>query len=315
MGLNIFPYKTMQKVIVTKDDDGIRIDRWFQRHYQGIPFSLIAKLLRKKRVKINGKRAKLAQRVEEGDTLFFPDIKQEDSSEPMRLPENLVKALQGSVIYMDDDIIVLNKPAGLAVQGGSKIKYCVDNLAECLKYDYEEKPKLVHRLDKETSGVLLLARRTAIAAQLASSFKQRDLKKTYLALVHGHPRPHEGKIDVSLEKISERGFEKTGKSEKGKRAITNYKLLDHIADDASLLELDLVTGRTHQIRAHLSLINCPIVGDRKYNKKDQVEFPVDNLLLHAHHMTIELDGTQMSFTAPLPKYFTDALKFYGLRVS
>lgn len=302
----------MQAVTVSKDDDGIRIDRWFQRHFKGLPFSLIAKLLRKKRVKINGKRAKLAGRITEGDVLTFPDLKDEPLEGHINLPENLVKELQKNVIYMDDDIIVLNKPAGLAVQGGSKIRYCVDNLSECLRYDYPEKPKLVHRLDMETSGILVLARRTAIAAKLGDLFKQRNMDKTYLALVYGRPRPHIGVIDIPLEKTTKDGYEKVREKEEGKRAVTNYQVLDHIADDAALVELDLITGRTHQLRAHLSMIGCPIIGDEKYNLPDQVTFKGKDLFLHAHKLTLNLEGKEHNFVAPLPKHFHDALKFYGL---
>lgn len=304
----------MQSVTVSKDDDGIRIDRWFQRHFKSMPFSLIAKLLRKKRVKINSKRAKLADRIAEGDVLTFPDIHDEPQESSINLPENLVKEMQKSVLYMDDDIIVLNKPAGLAVQGGSKIRYSVDSLSECLKYDYPDKPKLVHRLDMETSGLLVLARRTAVAAKLGELFKQRNMAKTYLALVYGHPRPHTGVIDIPLEKTEKDGFEKVRETDKGKRAVTNYRVLDHIADEASLVELDLITGRTHQLRAHLSMIGCPIVGDEKYNLPDQVTFKGKDLFLHAHKLTLTLNGKTHNFVAPLPKHFRDALAFYGMQL-
>lgn len=306
----------MQKIIVSDEDSGIRLDRWFKRHYKTVPFTLIARLIRKSQIRINGKRADITSKIQVGDIICFPgfEIKKEVKRKTNH-DSYLVKEILKSIIYKDDEILILNKPAGLAVQGGSKINYSVDDLTEFLKFDYDEKPKLVHRLDKETSGLLILARKTNVAAKFGSMFQGKSIKKIYYALVKGVPKPLMGKVNIPLEKLKGKKFESVSAGSFGKKALTFYRVVDHVAEYA-LVELEIVTGRTHQIRAHLSMIGHPVIGDEKYGNRQRAvpKQMNNNLYLHAYKIEFSHKGKIRQFYAPLPKYFEDILKTFGLNV-
>jgi 23S rRNA pseudouridine955/2504/2580 synthase len=303
----------MNSATVKHEDHDIRLDKWFKRHFQHISFIKIAKLIRKGTIRVNKKKVGIDHRISEGDIILYPTFTETPQDAKIRSNKRLEQELLNAVIYKDANILVLNKPHGIAVQGGSKIKDSIDELSHCLQFEYDEKPKLVHRLDKDTTGVLLLARKTNIAAKLGELFKSKQLKKTYLALVKGCPKPAMGKIDIPLEKSLHSKFEKMEKSSKGAKSITLYKVLDHAGHKYSLVELELVTGRTHQIRAHLSMIDCPILGDEKYGNRADLFKGIDKkLYLHSYKTDISLDGKKYTFVAPLPNYFKHALNTLGL---
>lgn len=311
-----------QTIIVNQDDNGIRLDRWFKRHYPNTPFGIIAKLVRKKDIRLNDKRADIADKISTGDKLSFPMLKEYDDEPTQKRTNDIsdddIKMILDSVIYKDDYIIVINKPTGLAVQGGSKIKISVDVLAEHLKFEYDEKPKLVHRLDKETSGLLVLARKSNVAADLSRVIQGKHFDKTYLAICVGVPKVLSGKIDTPIEKLedAETKFEKVKPSQTGKKAVTFYQVLDRAEKQYSLIQADIITGRTHQIRVHLSSIGCPILGDEKYGQRSEVSRVVeDKLYLHAYKLGFTLYAKKYSFDAEFPPHFKEALNDLGLSVN
>lgn len=311
-----------QTIIVNSDDEGIRLDRWFKRHHPNTPFGIIAKLIRKKDIRLNEKRADISDKIKAGDKISFPILNEYNDemeiTKKAEVSDKYIKLILDSVIYKDEHIIVINKPIGLAVQGGSKIKISVDDLAEYLKFGYEQKPKLVHRLDKETSGLLVLARKSNVASDLSKVIQGKNFDKTYLAICVGVPKVHSGKIDTPIEKLEDPDthFEKVKTSATGKKAVTFYKVLDRAEKQYSLIQADIITGRTHQIRVHLSSIGCPILGDEKYGLRSEVSRVVeDKLYLHAYILKFDLYGKTYKFTAEFPKHFKEALNDLGLDVN
>jgi len=304
---------------VTNDDEGIRLDRWFKRHFKDVPFGMIAKMVRKGAIKVNSKKSDINVKLAEGDVILYPKFEIEDQPERPKTKSNkkIEQLIIDSILFKDDKIIVLNKPSGLAVQGGSKIPYSVDDLSDCLKFGYEDKPKLVHRLDKDTSGILVLARKANIAAKLSDIFKKKKLSKKYLAILNGVPKPHVGKIDIPLEKVQKNNFEKVRKTHNTlRRAVSFYRVLDFAERKIALVEFDLVTGRTHQLRVHSSLIDCPILGDTKYGYQDNVYGNIkDKLYLHAYKIEFELEGRVYKFKAQPHEDFKETLNTLGLNVT
>lgn len=315
IGVN-YMKKEQNQIEVLSDDSGIRLDRWFKRHHPETPFGIIAKHVRKGLIRLNGKRAEVSTKIEGGDKLTYPELPNLKEQKNSDIQNNKYKDdILKSVIYKDENIIVINKPAGLAVQGGSKITISVDSLLHYLKFDSESKPKLVHRIDKETSGLLILARNNQTVTKLAWLFKSKDISKTYIALLEGLPRPFEGKIETAIEKLYQNGFEKMRPSDQGKLAISTYQVLDHAADKFSLAAMQPLTGRTHQLRIHAAELGCPIVGDEKYNmKKIKYDFIADKLFLHAYSMEFTLNAKLYQLSAELPPYFKDAIANLGLEL-
>jgi 23S rRNA pseudouridine955/2504/2580 synthase len=312
---------TILKNKISEEDDGIRVDRWFQRHHNQYSFAHVSKLARTGQLRINGKRVKASDRVLAGQEIRFPNLIDEHAI----MQSNNAKAFQStrysdlrdsmidSVLYMDSHILVINKPSGLAVQGGNGIEVSVDDLSIELQFDAKEKPKLVHRIDKETSGILVLARSAKAAQKIADSFKNREVKKKYLAILQGVPKPLKGIIDQPLAKVDDgAGFENMAVTMNGQEAITKYKVLMHNKNIA-LVEFEPITGRKHQIRAHAAHIECPIIGDRKYNKQIS-EYPKfrNILCLHSNYINLEIFGEKISIEAPLPEYFKSILKIFEL---
>ena len=313
----------VKQLSVTEDEDGMRLDRWFKRHFPGLPHSKLEKLLRTGQVRVDGSRAKSKTRIETGQSLRIPPNVAEDT--PAREATKVHKSnsdpkdienLRQAVLYKDSDIIVLNKPPGLAVQGGSKIKQNIDAMLDYLKFDYAERPKLVHRLDKDTSGILLLARTRSAAAKLTEAFRSHETQKIYWAAVVGAPRPTQGKIDMPLLKRESQRGERMERESLGKQAITYYRVLEVAGNRASWLELEPVTGRTHQLRVHCAAIGHPIIGDGKYGGSGA--FPtfseVRKLRLHLHARAIRFphpNGRMMEFEAQIPEHIAKSWKFLG----
>lgn len=301
-------------VKIKSEDDGIRLNRWFLREYPALSLGRLQKLLRTKQIKVDGKRAETGTRLAAGQELRIPPL---DSEKAERKTETVTKKdadyILSMVIYKDDNIIALNKPAGLAVQGGTNTLRHIDGMLEALKLGNAEKPKLVHRIDKETSGLLLLARNRKYADILTKAFREHTLQKTYIALLRGCPKFFDEEIDYPLEKCGE----KMEVSDEGQNAVTKFKVIDNAGKKYALVEASPLTGRTHQIRAHMEAINCPILGDSKYYGAERCRLKevADKLYLHAYKIDLSnIYGKSMEIRAELPQYFKDACQFFGLEI-
>ncbi len=296
------------------EDDGIRLNRWFLRKYPSLSLSRLQKLLRTKQIKVDGKKAETSTRLAAGQELRLPPLDNEKTAIiDKTLSAKDVEYINSMVIFKDKNIIVLNKPSGLAVQGGTNTTRHIDGLLDALKFEYNERPKLVHRIDKDTSGLLLLARNRQYADILTKAFREHRLQKTYLALVRGCPEPREGVINFTLEKIGER----MQIVEDGQKALTEIKVLDNIGKKYALVEAKPLTGRTHQIRVHLESIGTPILGDDKYFGKERLRLKevADKLYLHAYEIDLtSVYGKKTLIRAALPQHFVDACQFFGLEI-
>jgi len=304
------------------EDADQRLDRWFKRHYPQIGFGLLARLLRTGQIRVDGARAKPSTRLKAGQELRLPP-QIEDAPEPVadgapRVSAADAEELRARVLYRDDGVLAIDKPAGLAVQGGSGQKRHLDAMLAALCFEKDEPPRLVHRLDKDTSGVLLLARDAATAKALTAAFKGKDVRKLYWAAVAGAPKPPRGRIDLPLAKLPAREGERMGVDrQSGQRAETLYRTLAARGRRAAWLALMPLTGRTHQLRAHLSAIGHPILGDGKYggdkaHPGDLGALP-GRLLLHARELALAHpeDGTTLRITAPLPEHMRAAWQALG----
>lgn len=303
----------VELIKVKPEDDGMRLNRWFLKYYPQLPLSRLQKLLRTKQIKVDGKRSEAAFKLAAGQEIRIPPLNEvatvREKSGITPRDEVFIKSL---VIYKDDNIIVLNKPSGLAVQGGTNTLRHIDGMLEALKFEKPEAPRLVHRIDKDTSGILVLARDRKNAELLTAAFKKHDLQKTYLALVKGCPKADAGEIKAPLLKTGE----KSQVSAEGKKAVTRYRILDHAGSKFALVEAEPLTGRTHQIRAHLEYIGTPIVGDDKYYGEKREKFTVlkDKLYLHAYKIDLSGIYDKVRITAALPEHFAEALEVLGLQI-
>lgn len=314
---------SVQNLTITPDEAEIRLDRWFKRHFPTVGHGLLEKWLRTGQVRVDGKRAKANQRLEAGQQIRVPPVPETDApprEEARRPPVDAAtaKMLRDAVLYMDDDVIAINKPPGLAVQGGTGMadKH-LDAFLDALQFDKPERPRLVHRLDKDTSGVLLLGRSAGAAAKLAASFKSRAARKCYWALVVGVPKIRQGRVDAALAKLPGRQGEKMAVDEdEGKRAVTWYRVVDNALRRAAWLEMEPRTGRTHQLRAHCVVIGTPIMGDGKYGGQDALIAGTGiSRKLHLHARAVRLPhprtGKPLVVTAPLPDHIAKSFEFFG----
>ena len=302
----------VELVKVKAEDDGIRLNRWFLKYYPGLSLGRLQKLLRTKQIKVDGGRAEANTRLETGQEVRVPPLDNEKKEITHNsVSERDAKYIEDMVIYKDENIIVLNKPSGLAVQGGTNTLKHIDGLLDALKFGNEEKPKLVHRIDKDTSGVLVLARHRKMADMLTKAFREHTLQKTYLALARGVPAKEIGEIKAPLEKVDGRVQVLDG----GKPAITEYDVLDSVSDRFALIAASPLTGRTHQIRVHLEYIDAPILGDDKYFGTERMKSSLFINKLHLHAYKIDLSsvyGKRVVVKAKLPDYFKESLKTLGL---
>ena len=328
-----------ETVTLGADAQDQRLDRWFRKRYPHVPQGRIEKMCRKGEIRLDGGRVKASTRLEEGQSLRVPPLP-EPGTEPARPKAQVsqvdAEMIRAAVIYRDDDIIALNKPPGLPVQGGSGQARHVDGLAEALRFGAEEKPRLVHRLDKDTSGVLLLARSAQAARGLAKAFQARETRKIYWAVVAGVPKPSIGTIRYGLVKAPGHGPHGAGEkmicvhpdridaTHGAKRATTDYTVIEAAAKRAAWVALVPITGRTHQLRAHMAEIGNPIVGDGKYGGSSQVnegegwgaQLGGDiSRKLHLHARTLRLThprtGALLTLTAPLPQHMGRTWEIFG----
>lgn len=308
---------------VTKDEADLRLDRWFKRHFPELTHGRLQKLLRTGQVRVDGKRADAATRLEAGQSVRVPPLGDAPPATAVTrkpapaLSEKDAAALQARVLYKDDDVIALDKPAGLAVQGGTGTSKHLDAMLDALRFGAAERPKLVHRLDKDTSGVLLLARTTFAASKLTETFRGRDARKIYWAATVGVPKPYQGKIDLALAKEGgPRGERVAGDEDEGKRAVTVYSVLENAGKQAAFVALWPLTGRTHQLRVHMAALGTPVLGDGKYGGQGAflpgAEVP-KKLHLHARRLVIPhpRGGRTIDVTAPLPEHMAATWRYLG----
>ncbi len=307
----------VETITVRPEDGAGRLDRWFRRHYPALGHGRLEKLLRTGQVRVDGKRARAGDPVAPGQAIRVPPLA-EPSTPPLarRVRPQDEGVLRQLVLYRDASAIVLNKPAGLAVQGGTKTGRHVDGLLDTLRFDSDERPRLVHRLDKDTSGVLLIARNAAAAAFFTRAFREKTTRKTYWAAVIGMPRLPQGRIDLALAKRVGAGGERVHvDDEDGKSAVTYYRVMDHVGDRASWLALLPITGRTHQLRAHCAALGTPILGDGKYGGAAAHLAGVvaaTGLHLHARSLAVPSpEGGTLQVTAPLPPHMRETWDLLG----
>jgi len=307
---------------VTEEDDGIRLDRWFKRNLPEVSFSQVSRWARTGQLRLDGKRAAPGDRILAGQSIRVPPQTEEQAPAPKKAParptltDDEVEFVRGLVIHQDKAAIVVNKPPGLATQGGTKTNEHLDRLLDGLAEEGGPRPKLVHRLDKDTSGALLVARTPRAAAAFSKSFSGRTARKVYWAIVTGVPSIDDGMIDLPLGKQPGSGGEKmhVDESESGLPSRTRYRVLDQAGNRAAWVELQPMTGRTHQLRAHMLAIGHPILGDGKYGGQDAFLTGAISRKLHLHARRIRIDhpdGGRIDVTAELPDHFAATIETLG----
>ncbi|GAA4773730.1 RluA family pseudouridine synthase [Novosphingobium ginsenosidimutans] len=316
----------VRQFTVQHDDDGVRLDRWFKRHLPQIGFAMISRWARTGQIRVDGKRADPADRLSAGQVVRVPpggDAPAKGGAKPRReLSEEEIARAEAMVITQDRAAIVLNKPPGLATQGGSGMKEHVDGLLDAFVGGGLEgtksapRPRLVHRLDKDTSGVLLIARTPGSAAYFSKRFSGRTARKIYWAIITGVPDIADGLIELPLAKQPGTGGEKmmVDKSGEGQSARTRYRVLDRAGNRAAWVELQPLTGRTHQLRVHMAAIGHPIVGDGKYGGPEAFLSGSISRKMHLHARRLIIDhpdGDVIDVRAELPEHFANTMASLG----
>ena len=316
----------VQILKVTEDEGEQRLDRWLKRRFAQLSQGAIEKMCRTGQLRVDGARAAPGDRISEGQMIRVPPAEQkpEAADRPKRArvvdltPDEIAYA-QDMVIHRDKQAIVINKPPGLATQGGTKTDEHVDRLLDGLIFDAESRPKLVHRLDKDTSGALLLARSSRSAAHFAKAFSSRTARKVYWAIVIGVPSIDDGMIELPITKQPGTGGEKMHvDEEEGLPARTRYRVIERAGNRAAWVELQPYTGRTHQLRVHMAAIGHPLVGDGKYGGKDSFLSGSISRKMHLHARRIRVDhpdGGRIDMKAELPEHFLNSLIALGFDLS
>ena len=310
----------VQTLTVAPEDAEIRLDRWFKRHFPDLGHGRLEKLLRTGQIRLDGKRVEASDRIAAGQRIRVPPLP--SGPPPDTKPERAApsaadtRLLQERVLYRDAEMIVINKPEGLAVQGGTGTSRHLDGLLDALRFEAKERPRLVHRLDKDTSGVLVLARSAHAAARIGELFRGKATRKVYWAITVGAPKPRNGKIDQPLAKQAGPGGERVAADhEEGDRALTFYRTVARAGDRFAWLALEPVTGRTHQLRVHCLTLGTPILGDGKYGgaAAHPASLPqASKLHLHARAIALPLpSGKTVTVTAPLPPHMRESWDFFG----
>jgi 23S rRNA pseudouridine955/2504/2580 synthase len=309
---------------VKADDDGIRLDRWFKRHVPDASFNLVSRWARTGQLRIDGKRADPGDRIAEGQQIrvppaeLSPTAKAKPERKRVELTPDQIEFAQSLVIHRDSQSIVINKPPGLATQGGTNTDEHVDGLLDALQFEAEGRPKLVHRLDKDTSGALLIARNARAAGHFAKAFSSRTARKVYWALVIGVPAIEDGIIELPIAKQPGTGGEKMHvDAVSGAAARTRYRVIEVAASRTCWVELQPFTGRTHQLRVHMAAIGHPIVGDGKYGGRDAFLTGTISRKMHLHARRIRIDhpdGHQIDVRAELPPHMAESFDDLGFDV-
>jgi 23S rRNA pseudouridine955/2504/2580 synthase len=312
---------------VEPDEAGMRLDRWFREHYPDLSFGHLQKLLRSGQVRVDGGRVKTSTRLDPGQAVRVPPLGAAAHAAPsgagMNKPGSDAEMLRSFILHEDEQVFVFNKPAGLAVQGGSGLSRHIDGMLEAFRDRKGQKPRLVHRLDRDTSGVLVVARTRLAASKLAAAFRTRSTRKIYWALVKGVPKPRQGRVSTWLARgegeESERMTIARHGDDEASHAVSLYSVVDTAGQKFAWLSMRPVTGRTHQLRAHAAHLGHPIIGDPKYFEADQNwEFPggfQNKLHLHARRIVMPHPaGGTLDVTAPLPQHMQQSWNLLGFDV-
>lgn len=318
----------VETIRVEMGEDGMRLDRWFKGHYPAVGHVYLQKLLRTGQVRLDSRRAEAGTRIAAGQEIRVPAIVRLPAKEragarpPASISSDDRALIESIILYEDDDVLVLDKPFGLAVQGGTSTRRHIDGMLAAMADRFGDRPRLVHRLDRDTTGVLLVAKHRQAAARLGRTFQTRAAAKTYWALVKGVPKPAQGRIEAALVKASGPGGDRVRRAEPGEQdeamhATTHYSVIDRAGHKIAWVSLKPVTGRQHQLRAHMALIGCPIVGDSKYEGGVEAARLVADQhsgsevalepVLHLHARRLQLPhplaaGRKLDITAPLPAH-------------
>ena len=313
---------TVQNVSVTGDESGMRVDRFLQARMPDLSFARIQRAIRKGEVRVDGKRVDANDRLEPGQMVRIPPLRVTPPPRPSGdgAADKTLGFLKSIALYEDADVLVLNKPMGLAVQGGSGTTRHIDGMLEAMRDAHGQRPRLVHRLDKDTAGCLLVAKTRFAAAALAKSFRSRSARKIYWALVAGVPKPRQGRISTFLakEQREEESMMRIARhgEEGASHAVTYYAVVDTAGPALAWLSLKPVTGRTHQLRAHMAHIGYPIVGDAKYFSRENWQLPggmQNRLHLLARRIAVPHPrGGVIDVTAPLPPHMQQSWNLLGL---
>lgn len=309
--ISIHPNKVMENIkTISVKDDNVRLDRYIRRIFPDLKQSVIEKSLRKGLIKVDDCKAKSSDRVNSGQTITLKHLNYiENANSDCKYNEKLVNLLRENILYEDEYILAINKPAGVIVQGGVKVKISMSDLLDQIREG--ETFKIVHRLDRDTSGVIIFARNANVARYLMEEFKGRRVKKTYLALTSGIPSKDSGTIDYPLVKKYVSGQEKVVVDENSpQNATTHFSIIAKSKHNVAYLKLQPITGRTHQLRAHLAHINCPILGDGKYGgKKAFIDGIANKIHLHSHSLSLKLpNNKEITITAPITKHIEKSIE-------
>jgi 23S rRNA pseudouridine955/2504/2580 synthase len=339
---------SVQNITVSDDEDGMRLDRWFKRRMPSLSLSHLNKIVRTGQVRVDGARVKTATRLVAGQNIRVPPLDLAPAPPKPQVSQQDQDALRAMILYEDRDLMVLDKPYGLAVQGGSGTKRHIDGMLASLPNERGDRPVLVHRLDRDTSGVLLVAKTRRIAAELGEIFRSRQAQKIYWAIVEGVPKPVQGRISLYLAKGEGMGdirskdlrpkhpsgerapFEKMRIAKHGEEdaqhSVTYYAIVDKIAPRLAWLSLKPITGRTHQLRAHCEAIGHPIIGDPKYGgeakdprKRDPLRGIPEGVERKLHLVARRIvlphpSGGMLDVTAPLPPHMQKSFEMFGFEV-
>jgi 23S rRNA pseudouridine955/2504/2580 synthase len=307
----------VQQITVSVEDDDLRLDRWFRKYFPGVKHGQLEKLLRKGQIRVDGGRIKASHKLAAEQIIRIPPLPEgADEAAAKRGPPVLsdrdARFIRDLVIYEDEALLILNKPFGLAVQGGSKTNRHIDGMLDAFGKD-EARPRLTHRLDRDTGGVLVLGKTRKAAKALGEFFQRHKVEKTYWALLAGVPHPRQGRIDLPIAKKAGSDGEKMGKSEAGKKALTDFQVVEE-AGSVSFVALRPLTGRTHQLRVHCAAIGNPVVGDGKYGgPASRIEGIAPEMHLFCQSMTFPHPLTRRSFTvkAELSAHMLATWKFFN----
>jgi 23S rRNA pseudouridine955/2504/2580 synthase len=295
----------VRQVEVGERGAGQRLDNFLGRILVDVPRSHLFRVIRKGEVRINGKRAKPETRLQASDIVRVPPVRVGEAAPPRRAPPAMVQGLTGAIIFEDPRLLVIDKPAGIAVHGGSGVSFGVIEALRAARPD--EELELAHRLDRETSGILMVARKPGALRTLHALLREGQVEKRYLALVKGKWELGKKRIDVPLRTDTRVGGERTVKADaSGKEAASVFKPVQFFGKRATLVEVELETGRTHQIRVHAAHAGYPLAGDEKYGDEEfnatMAELGLKRMFLHAHQVSFTWpeSGAEFSVNAPLP---------------